>query len=345
MSSRKRRLVTPQQPDEKRRTDRIVVDVGGTRFTTSASTLTAGSEYFERLLSPRWCAEPPEEIFLDRDPEPFAILLTYMRTGLLELSKDDLSMARRVMIEAEFLGMVGLIDSVKAKAIKNTGWEGTDWEGTDADAVKYFDTHKGSFDAAIRNGILPAKFFDADDTPEPPPKIVQMLPAPPGTRAEIHFDDEDEPEADYSEWFDVLCFVRYDKPKWLNGDNFFSALDAYVAHHPYDGEPRLASEAYGRAVTKYIFHLPRNDVTDTPEGVLDAKDRITEIPEGVLLAEYWRDKDDHSAGYHSHPVRTVRGNLNRDGCTPVELVPNDSGTVRWVPLSSYDNFKGFRGGG
>ena len=30
MSSRKRRLVTPQQPDEKRRTDRIVVDVGGT---------------------------------------------------------------------------------------------------------------------------------------------------------------------------------------------------------------------------------------------------------------------------------------------------------------------------
>ena len=236
------------------------MDVGGTRFTTSASTLTSSSEYFERLLSPRWCAEPPDELFLDRDPEPFKILLTYMRTGLLELSKDDLSMARRVMIEAEFLGMVGLIDSVKAKAIKNTGWE-----GTDVDAVKCF----GSFDAAIRNGILPAKFFDADDTPEPPPRIVQMLPAPPGTRAEIHFDDEDEPEADYSEWFDVLCFVRYDKPKWLNGDNFFSALDAYVAHHPYDGEPRLASEAYGRAVTKYIFHLPRNDVTDTPEGVLD----------------------------------------------------------------------------
>ena len=56
------RLVTPQQPDEKRRTDRIVVDVGGTRFATSASTLTSASEYFERLLSPRWCAEPPEEL-------------------------------------------------------------------------------------------------------------------------------------------------------------------------------------------------------------------------------------------------------------------------------------------
>ena len=64
-SSRKRRLVSPQQPDEEqaepraaRRTDRIVVDVGGTRFTTSASTLTSGSEYFERLLSPRAPALP-----------------------------------------------------------------------------------------------------------------------------------------------------------------------------------------------------------------------------------------------------------------------------------------------
>ena len=195
-SSRKRRLVTPQQPDEERaarRTDRIVVDVGGTRFTTSASTLSSASEYFERLLSPRWCAEPPEELFLDRDPEPFKILLTYMRTGLLELSKDNLSLARRVMIEAEFLGMVGLIDSVKARAIENTGWE-----GTDADAVKCF----GSFDAAIRNGILPASFFPPP--PPPPRKIVQLLPAPPGTRVEIHWRDDGE----YSEWFDVLCLVH-----------------------------------------------------------------------------------------------------------------------------------------
>ena len=137
-SSRKRRLVSPQQPDEEqaepraaRRTDRIVVDVGGTRFTTSASTLTSASEYFERLLSPRWCAEPPEELFLDRDPEPFKVLLTYMRTGLLELSKDDPSMARRVMVEAEFLGMQSCIDCVKVEAIKTTAMEviptGTPW--------------------------------------------------------------------------------------------------------------------------------------------------------------------------------------------------------------------------
>ena len=83
-SSRKRRLVSPQQPDEEqaepraaRRTDRIVVDVGGTRFATSASTLTSASEYFERLLSPRWCAEPPEELFLDR--EDFIALFLGMR--------------------------------------------------------------------------------------------------------------------------------------------------------------------------------------------------------------------------------------------------------------------------
>ena len=324
-SSRKRRLVTPQQPDEERaarRTDRIVVDVGGTRFTTSASTLSSASEYFERLLSPRWCAEPPEELFLDRDPEPFKILLTYMRTGLLELSKDNLSLARRVMIEAEFLGMVGLIDSVKARAIENTGWE-----GTDADAVKCF----GSFDAAIRNGILPASFFPPP--PPPPRKIVQILPAPPGTRVEIHWRDDGE----YSEWFDVLCLVLHDRPVRLKDGNYYfeSALDAYIQHEPPEAGPVLASDAYSDQTTAYKIHLPEHG--------------ITEIPQGVLEAQYWLDMDDHSKGYETYPVRMLkRGQHGSFKLTPVELEQKDNTgrrpTVRWKALASFTNFKGFTGG-
>ena len=326
-SSRKRRLVSPQQPDEEqaearaaRRTDRIVVDVGGTRFATSASTLTSSSEYFERLLSPRWCAEPPDELFLDRDPEPFKILLTYMRTGLLELSKDDLSMARRVMIEAEFLGMVGLIDSVKAKAIKNTGWE-----GTDVDAVKCF----GSFDAAIRNGILPASFFPPP--PPPPRKIVQLLPAPPGTRVEIHWRDDGE----YSEWFDVLCLVLHDRPVRLKDGNYYfeSALDAYIQHEPPEAGPVLASDAYSDQTTAYKIHLPEHE--------------ITEIPQGVLEAQYWLDMDDHSKGYETYPVRMLKREQHGK-LTPVELEqkhnPARRPTVRWKALASFVNFKGFTGG-
>jgi hypothetical protein len=335
-SSRKRRLVTPQQPDDKRRTDRIVVDVGGTRFTTSASTLTSSSEYFGRLLSPRWCAEPPEEIFIDRDPEPFAILLTYMRTGLLELSKDDPSMARRVMVEAEFLGMQGFIDSVKVEAIKNH----CHGSYPDRDAVEGFDRLHGSFDAAIRDGILPKNFFPPPP-PGPPRKIVQLLPAPPGTRAEIHFEDKDpddpEDDGDYSEWFDVLCFVLHDRPIRLKEGSwdFVSALDAYVAHHPSGGDPRLASEAYSE-VTSYKFHLP-------------PKNGITDIPPGFLDAEYWKDVDDHSAGTVTRPVRMVRGNLdldlNQGNFHPVELVQrdHDGKKLEWKELASYANFKGFIG--
>jgi hypothetical protein len=330
MSSRKRRLVTPQQPDEKRRTDRIVVDVGGTRFTTSASTLTSASEYFERLLSPRWCAEPPEELFLDRDPEPFKILLTYMRTGLLELSKDDESLARRVMIEAEFLGMVGLVESIKATCHKNIF---TLHSGSDESAAERFTKNYGSFDAAIRSGQLPGLYFGRPNAPAET-NIVQVMPAPPGTRVEIHCEDRE-----HAARFDVLCFALHDKPKRLKDGDYYheSALDAYVACGSARGTvmPRLASEAYDR-VTRYKFYLPK-----------PKEDNVTEIPEGVLQAEFWTDKDDHEAGTHSHPVRMIRG-----GCTagtPVELVQGDPifghPTVHWQPLSAYNNFKGYQGGG
>ena len=334
-SSRKRRLVSPQQPDEEqaepraaRRTDRIVVDVGGTRFTTSASTLTSASEYFERLLSPRWCAEPPEELFLDRDPEPFKILLTYMRTGLLELSKDDPSMARRVMVEAEFLGMQSCIDCVKVEAIKNH----CHGSYPDRDAVEGFDRLHGSFDAAIRDGILPKNFFPPPP-PGPPRKIVQLLPAPPGTRVDIHWEDDGLP---YSEWFDVLCLVLHDRPVRLkDGDDYYfeSALDAYVQHEPPESGPVLASDAYPDQTTAYKIHLPEHE--------------ITEVPRGVLEAQYWLDMDDHSKGYESYPVRMLKREQHGK-LTPVELEqkhnPGRRPTVRWKALASFQNFKEFTGG-
>ena len=341
-SSRKRRLVSPQQPDEEqadpraaRRTDRIVVDVGGTRFTTSASTLTSASEYFERLLSPRWCAEPPDELFLDRDPEPFKILLTYMRTGLLELSKDNESLARRVMIEAEFLGMDGLVESIKAKFWKNIF---TLHSGSDESAAERFTKRYGSLDAAIRSGHLPGGYFGRPNAPAEKTNIVQVMPAAPGTRVEIHWEDDREHMTRY----DVLCFALHDKPKRLRDGDYYveSALDAYVAFGASAATvaPRLASEVYDR-VTSYIFYPPKE--TD-----------ITEIPEGVLQAEFWTDKDDHEAGTHCHPVRTVRGGLRGadNAGTPVELVQSGRHsmghpTVHWQPLSAYNNFKGYQGGG
>ena len=324
-SSRKRRLVTPQQPDEKRRTDRIVVDVGGTRFTTSASTLTSASEYFERVLSPRWCAEPPDELFLDRDPEPFKILLTYMRTGLLELSKDNQSLARRVMVEAEFLGMQGFIDSVKAQP---------------------------------------------PPPPPPPPKIVQVVPAPPGTRVRICYEeleedeDPDDEELLLERWvrkdpvvLDAICLVHYDIPKRIPApadaaDRLWSwpdapsRLDAYV-QHPRENCTALASEVYNHPdpVRRTVWY----------EVVAAADEKVIEIPEGTLTARYWNNKDDHSEGHFSLPVRHLRASATGYGTfgyVPVELNPESAwpsngfsltrhNIVRWQEVSRDGDFKDF----
>ena len=330
-SSRKRRLVSPQQPDEEqaepraaRRTDRIVVDVGGTRFTTSASTLTSASEYFERLLSPRWCAEPPEELFLDRDPEPFKILLTYMRTGLLELSKDNQSLARRVMVEAEFLGMQGSIDSVKAQP---------------------------------------------PPPPPQPPKIVQVVPAPPGTRVRICYEeleedeDPDDEELLLERWvrkdpvvLDAICLVHYDIPKRIPApadaeDDWSwpdapSRLDAYV-QHPRENCTALASEVYNHPdpVRRTVWY----------EVVAAADEKVIEIPEGTLTARYWNNKDDHSEGHFSLPVRHLRASATGYGTfgyVPVELNPESAwpsngfsltrhNIVRWQEVSRDGDFKDF----
>ena len=330
-SSRKRRLVSPQQPDDEqaepkaRSTDRIVVDVGGTRFATSASTLTSASDYFERLLSPRWCAEPPEELFLDRDPEPFKILLTYMRTGLLELSKDNQSLARRVMVEAEFLGMQGFIDSVKAQP---------------------------------------------PPPPPPPPKIVQVVPAPPGTRVNICYEeleedeDPDDEELLLERWvrkdpvvLDAICLVHYDIPKRIPApadaaDRLWSwpdapsRLDAYV-QHPRSNCTALASEVYNHPdpVRRTVWY----------EVVAAADEKVIEIPEGTLTARYWNNKDDHSEGHFSLPVRHLRASATGYGTfgyVPVELNaelawPSNGlsltrhNIVRWQEMSRDRYFKDF----
>lgn len=67
-----------QEPPAKKQkmlgaSDRITLDVGGTKFVSAASTLTANSTYFASLLSGNWCddANDCDEIFLDQNPVPF----------------------------------------------------------------------------------------------------------------------------------------------------------------------------------------------------------------------------------------------------------------------------------
>ena len=59
----------------KRPRDRIDLCVGTTRLTTPSRPSLPGSSYFSRIFLAEW-AEEESEIFLDRDAEPFSILLS-----------------------------------------------------------------------------------------------------------------------------------------------------------------------------------------------------------------------------------------------------------------------------
>jgi len=66
----------------------VTLNVGGTKFITSASTLTNNSAYFDSLLSGNW-ADSQNEIFLDRNPIAFAKLLDYMRDNIIKVEDID----------------------------------------------------------------------------------------------------------------------------------------------------------------------------------------------------------------------------------------------------------------
>src|SRR5210317_1518336 len=70
----------------------LSIDVGGTLFRVSRTTLTNSSAYFESMLSARWTNDESDKkdvLFVDQDPSAFEALLTYMRSGIVHLPRQD----------------------------------------------------------------------------------------------------------------------------------------------------------------------------------------------------------------------------------------------------------------
>eukprot|EP00966_Prymnesium_polylepis_P114951 2656574-Prymnesium_polylepis.1 len=207
----------------KPRPDGVAINVGGTRFTTNASTLTASSAYFQRLFSDRW-AEAADDYFLDRDPEPFGILLSFMRSGQLKLPKEDPALAESILLEAEFLGLNGVSRVVKARAHRN--WN-PEWSGDDEAAATAFDEEHGGLLPAISSGVLPSRYFTTKPD-APKSKVIQLLPAPPGCKviiAHAHGTAVTLP---------VHCLALVENQKKTRSHTNFGAsgIDAIVSH-PY----------------------------------------------------------------------------------------------------------------
>jgi len=265
------------------RTDRVVVDVGGTLFTTSQSTLTASSSYFRMLFSGRWSSD--ESIFLDRDPQAFAVLLCYMRNGDIDLSAESAALARRVLLDAEFLGVDGLLEEVKARAHHHLHDK---WRGSDAEAATAFDEEHGDLREAFRAGVLPARYFGPEaEKPAPPAaRVVQIMPAPKGCK--VRMKKRGEPQITLT----PFCLALVEHPK-----SNCNKLDAFVTH-PSQLRDCLASEVFGDQTTYTEISMSDNG----------GWQNIMQVPEDVQLeAEIWNDKEDHSKGspFFRNPPRSV----------------------------------------
>ena len=250
-----------EPPATPRKPDRVVLDVGGTTFTTSKNTLTANSTYFKSIFREGW---PDDDYFLDRDPATFSLLLTCMRTGVVELPEHDESLARRVLLEAQFLGMDGFLSAIKAQAYRNLEAEG--WKGSDADAVKNFDKSHGGLEDALRKAVLPARFYGRVPPPTPPPppperKVVQIMPASHDVRI-CYRTGTDFPEEE-EVTLPAISLALVENPRML--DEHFAAgegdgrdryeLDAFVCEDD-EGVVALATEAFPRV--RWIELVPKD---------------------------------------------------------------------------------------
>jgi len=101
-----------------RNSDIVILNVGGTFFTSSIATLVSSSSYFERRLSDEWREQSPsgeEQITIDHDPRLFSILLSYMRLGSIDADK----LTTPVILLAVFFGMDELLEAIRAVAIRS----------------------------------------------------------------------------------------------------------------------------------------------------------------------------------------------------------------------------------
>jgi len=127
----------------------ITINVGGTKFTTSATTLINHSSYIN------W-KDDSDEIFVDQDPVPFAVLLAYMRRGNIKVDDIDTD----VLTLAEFLGLEQFLLAVKIRWYYNVGRGPVC--STDEEIATAFEQVHGGIRGAISEGLFPF-FLKQDD--------------------------------------------------------------------------------------------------------------------------------------------------------------------------------------
>jgi len=99
---------------ERAQTAWVKLNVGGTCFETSVSTLSK-CNYFEAMFSGRYQVKKNNEgdimVRIDRDGTNFGHILNYLRNGKLE--KPPPAVASALIMEADFYGLNELVEMLK----------------------------------------------------------------------------------------------------------------------------------------------------------------------------------------------------------------------------------------
>ncbi|CAL2033812.1 unnamed protein product [Caenorhabditis brenneri] len=101
----------------------IKLNVGGTMFQTTKSTLTKFDGFFKTLLEAdvSLTTDQPDAIFIDRPAKHFDLILSYMRGDTINRASSE-SVRQEILAEAQFYlldGLVKLFQSPKIRYIKN----------------------------------------------------------------------------------------------------------------------------------------------------------------------------------------------------------------------------------
>jgi hypothetical protein len=98
----------------------VVLDVGGVLFRAKKSTLASQEGYFTKLISSEWSegseGGEDEPIFIDRDPQCFPSILSFLRSGKIYLTEDVSSVyLQQLLDESEYYMLDGLIECIKVE--------------------------------------------------------------------------------------------------------------------------------------------------------------------------------------------------------------------------------------
>ncbi|CAJ0591185.1 unnamed protein product [Cylicocyclus nassatus] len=98
---------TQEHADHQKIGERVKINVGGTIFETTISTLTrVDNSVLSAMVADRWRNQ--EEIFVDRNPTHFAKILDYLRDGENVVLPSDHDSREALRKEAEFYNLPGL---------------------------------------------------------------------------------------------------------------------------------------------------------------------------------------------------------------------------------------------